>query len=38
MAADKIAVIEQGRVVEVGTHDELIEKKKAYFNLINTQL
>lgn len=38
MSADKIAVIENGLVVEVGSHCELMEKKTAYYNLINSQL
>lgn len=36
--ADKIIVFEDGKVVEEGTHDELIKKEKKYFDLINKQL
>ncbi len=36
--ADQIVVLEQGEVVEVGTHVELVEKRGAYFNLVKNQL
>jgi len=36
--ADVIAVVEQGQVVEQGTHEELIEMKKSYYSLVNAQL
>lgn len=35
--ADNIVVISQGRIVEQGTHGELLEKKEAYYNLIEAQ-
>lgn len=36
--ADKIIVIDSGRVVETGTHETLIETRGAYFNLVKNQL
>jgi len=36
--ADKIVVLDGGRIVETGTHDSLITAKGAYFNLIKNQL
>jgi ATP-binding cassette, subfamily B, bacterial len=36
--ADKIVVLDGGRIVETGIHTELIEKKGVYFNLIKNQL
>ena len=36
--ADKIVVLDNGRIVETGTHDSLIEKRGAYFNLVKNQL
>ncbi|GAJ24472.1 unnamed protein product, partial [marine sediment metagenome] len=35
--ADKIIVIENGRVMEEGTHRELMEKKGAYWSLYKSQ-
>jgi len=36
--ADKIVVLDGGRIVETGTHDTLIEGRGAYYNLIKNQL
>lgn len=36
--ADQIIVIDKGKIHEVGTHLELIDKKGAYFNLVKNQL
>ena len=35
--ADKIVVLENGKVVEQGTHDELVDKKGAYWNMYQSQ-
>lgn len=35
--ADNIVVMSQGRIVEQGTHDDLVEKKGAYHNLVTAQ-
>ena len=35
--ADNIVVMSQGRIVEQGSHDELLEKKSAYYNLVEAQ-
>jgi len=36
--ADKIVVLDKGRLVEEGTHRELVETKGAYYNLVKEQL
>ncbi|MBO4405180.1 MAG: ABC transporter, partial [Alphaproteobacteria bacterium] len=37
--ADKIAVVNYGEIVEIGTHNQLIRKKNGiYSSLYNTQL
>ncbi len=36
--ADKIVVLDSGRIVETGTHSSLITNHGAYFNLIKNQL
>lgn len=33
--ADKIYVIDKGRIVESGSHEELVSNKSAYYNLLN---
>jgi subfamily B ATP-binding cassette protein MsbA len=35
--ANRIVLIEDGRIVEVGTHDELMEKRGGYYNLFQIQ-
>ncbi len=35
--ADKIVVLEKGRVAEIGTHEELIKRRGVYSHLIATQ-
>uniref|UniRef100_A0A8C5JLP1 ATP binding cassette subfamily B member 4 n=1 Tax=Junco hyemalis TaxID=40217 RepID=A0A8C5JLP1_JUNHY len=35
--ADKIAVIQNGRVIEQGTHQQLLAEKGAYYSLVNVQ-
>jgi ATP-binding cassette subfamily B (MDR/TAP) protein 1 len=35
--ADQIFVFDQGRVVESGTHNELLAQKGRYFELVNLQ-
>lgn len=37
-AADQIIVFEKGKVAENGTHEELIQKRGPYFNLISNQI
>jgi ATP-binding cassette subfamily B protein len=36
--ADKIVVLDSGRIIETGTHESLIGKRGAYYNLIKNQL
>ncbi len=36
--ADQIIVVDGGKVVEIGNHTSLIEKKGAYYNLVKNQL
>jgi ABC-type multidrug transport system fused ATPase/permease subunit len=36
--ADLIVVLEQGRIVETGTHEELIRRQGLYFYLHSQQL
>lgn len=36
--ADKIVVLDSGRIVETGTHESLIGSRGAYYNLVKNQL
>ena len=36
--ADNIIVLDRGRIVETGTHEELVATKGAYFELIRNQM
>ena len=35
--ADQIVVLHQGRIVEIGNHDNLMERKGEYYNLVSSQ-
>ena len=36
--ADQLVVVEKGRIVETGTHEELIHRQGAYWHLVKNQL
>ena len=36
--ADKILVLDNGEIVEQGTHDQLMQQKRVYFELYEKQL
>jgi len=36
--ADQIVVLDQGKIAEVGTHQELTEKRGIYYHLVKNQL
>ena len=36
--ADQIVVLEKGKIVEIGTHAELVRRRERYFELVSNQL
>ena len=36
--ADQIVVLDKGKMVEIGNHEELTAKRGAYYNLVKNQL
>ena len=38
VAADKIVMLDHGRVVAQGTHEDLLKSSEAYYSLIHNQL
>jgi ATP-binding cassette subfamily B protein len=36
--ADQIVVVHGGKIVETGTHEDLVSRGGAYFNLVRNQL
>lgn len=38
MNADQIVVLEKGKIVEIGSHQELVDLKGSYFKLVKNQL
>jgi ATP-binding cassette subfamily B protein len=38
MNADQIVVLEKGKIIEIGNHQELVNKKGNYFDLVRNQL
>ena len=36
--ADQILVLDQGRIVEQGTHQELVNQRANYYHLVKNQL
>mgnify|MGYP001679138853 FL=1 len=36
--AEQIVVLDKGKVVEIGNHEELTAKRGAYYNLVKNQL
>ena len=37
-AADKILVLKDGKIIEEGSHEELVKKKGYYADLVNLQI
>ena len=35
--ADRVIVLENGRIAEIGTHNELMEKRGQYFHYVSMQ-
>ena len=35
--ANRLVVLDDGQIAEMGTHDELLEKKGIYYRLVNMQ-
>ena len=38
MNADQIVVLEKGKIIETGNHNELVDKKGNYYELVKNQL
>jgi ATP-binding cassette subfamily B protein len=38
MNADQIVVLEKGKIIEVGNHNELVKLKGSYYELVRNQL
>lgn len=38
MNADQIVVLEKGKIIEIGNHEELVKKKGNYYELVKNQL
>ena len=34
---DRLIVLDNGKIVEIGSHNELLKKKGFYYNLVNAQ-
>ena len=38
MSADLICVLHEGKMIEIGNHEELLEQKGAYYDLVKQQM